>query len=221
MASSRARATYGKGPLSRPSIPDRPGWPSKNNNKKWLTAIQRAHNTGIDLLLKYYSEEAKVQRRAEPWSVVGWPVLKSSILSETEVLRNLVICLAMDHVPFFQVRKKKKKAVDNHVLAKLLHEYYGALQENHDKHAARKKAARKLPRSARLSDRRIQNVLSQARRMYINNLVVVTEDGSLRPTGKLQGRLWGSLVKGAPSSAIAIEPDPHDSDGILVPLSDR
>lgn len=218
---TRKRATYGTGPLSRPSMPEFPRWPSRNNIRKWLQRRGKAEQKGIDLLVQHYGRKKSPRGYIELLQAFNERRLlgRPEIQSEVESLRNLLLVLAAQHVPYFGVRSKKRATIDNHVLARLLRDYQQALKKGYRANVARRKAALGLPGNlASASDGRIANLISRARVLF-RNIVNAKRDGSIIVRGPFEERMWKFHLGGPPNEIEGvIEPSAHDPDAITVYL---
>lgn len=219
----RKRATYGSGSLSRPSMPTFPGWPSHNNLKKWSKARRKTEEQGIKLLMEYYASQ---HRSLSEFQVIRSLLERrsmnlSSLESEAEQLRALVLALAEQHVPFFKPKRTKRAAIDIYVLAHLLNSYQEEVKKGLGRRRARSKAQTAEGLRGKLegvSDRRIQNLLAQARTTF-KELVTAGSDGSITPAGKLEARVWQKLKSARPvnnDASISVEWSPNDADSIVV-----
>lgn len=219
----RKRATYGSGPLSRPSMPAFPGWPSRNNLKKWSRTRSEAEQQGIQLLIEHYASQSG--------SVSDFQLVRSllerrsiaapSLETEAEQLRALVLALATDHVPFFSPKRTKRTAIDVYVLAQLLKRYQEELNKGRSAREARSKA--KVTKGlcdklAGVSDRRIQNLLSQARTAF-KALVTLGPEGAITPVGDLERRIWQNLTRAESlneNAHVTVEWSSADPDSVVV-----
>lgn len=219
----RRRITYGSGRLSRPSMPEFPRHPSLNNIKEWLRERNKFEQEGIELLIAHYCERlpkstdineyfrALLERRA---------VSRSSLESEYEKLRSLLLALASDHVPYFSSSRRKSSTIDNHALARLLDDYYGQLRKGHRPIEARAIVRRRMHgRLAGATDARMQNLLSKARKMFMDTVVKIATNNSLEPIGPFEARIWDFHLNGPRSdlaSRVTREPNPDNPDGVLI-----
>lgn len=219
----RKRVTYGTGSLSKPSMPEFPGWPSRENVQRWLMTRREAEERGIKLLIKHYSHRQHSSDFLHFRSVAErGTVPRSSLESENDLLRALVLALATHHVPFFSAARKKRATINNHVLAVLLQNYQQERRKGRSSTVARSKAraAKNLKGMlARTSDRRIKNLLVIAR-VKFKALISIEADASIKPRGDFEARIWHFHLTGPGHSRgsedAIVEWSANDPNGVVV-----
>jgi hypothetical protein len=213
--------TYGTGPLSSPSMPEFPGLPSRENVRRWLKDRRQVEKRGIELLMEHYGRCKHTSDFLHMRSILERRSLaRPSLESEKEQLGALVLVLATDHVPFFGTRRRKRAAIDNHVLALLLDNYQQERRKGRNATVARSKArdAKNLEgKLARASDRRIENLLVRARAMF-RALISIEPDASIRPRGDFEARIWHFHLNGPSrrSEDAIVEWSANDPNGVVV-----
>jgi hypothetical protein len=194
---SRRAKTYGRW-LSRPSMPQYPGWPNQLNHDRWCRETDRIQREGIKLLLEHYS--------------VGVSALDDR-------MRRLVLALARDHVPYFRTRATKSKKWDTYVMARLLRDVQVQIGKGLSLRAALSEVNKKLPKEfGHLSRQSLAKRYRTARAKF-DGLVDARKNGALMPRGEAQGRIWNSFLKGATASDATVQFGPSSHDPAAVEVS--